>query len=270
MSPRRFPELAAQHQLLDRQILDSDGRMVGKVDDVELEEQPDGRLAVAALLTGPGALGPRLGGALGALTSRGWSRLSGHAPDDSNRVDYSVVDAIETAVRLNVSRATVDVDGFEQWVRTRIIDALPGAGVEPQESAGARHLPGATSAQAPASPAPTHRLDHLLGMHVRFADGTDGDQVTDVRLVPGDRLRGLRNELVTEGLIVGRRRPGTLFGYDRNPRQGPWLVRVAIRFLHRRTGYVEWADVASIDWRSRTVHLSRTDLRDLQPRADHP
>jgi sporulation protein YlmC with PRC-barrel domain len=48
--------------LLDRQLADCEGRLVAKVDDVELAEGDDGRLRVVALLTGPGALGPHLGG----------------------------------------------------------------------------------------------------------------------------------------------------------------------------------------------------------------
>jgi hypothetical protein len=115
-----------------------------------------------------------------------------------------------------------------------------------------------------------HRLNDLLGMHVRFADGTDGDQVIDVRLVPGDDVRGHLNELVTEGLIVGRNRPGTLFGYDRNPQQGPWLIRVILRFVHRHTGYLEWADVDHIDWQNARVHATTTSLRDLQAPTDRP
>jgi hypothetical protein len=113
-------------------------------------------------------------------------------------------------------------------------------------------------------PGRRHRLDDLLGMRVRFADGTDGDQVTDVRLVRGDRVRGQLAELVTDGLVVGRHRPGTLFGYDRDPHRGPWMVRVVMRRLHRRTGYLEWGDVASIDWEERVVHVDRTSLRPLQ------
>jgi hypothetical protein len=115
----------------------------------------------------------------------------------------------------------------------------------------------------------SHRLSDLLGMQVRFADGNTSDRVTDVRLVPGDRVRGQHSELVTEGLVVGRARPGTLFGYDRNPRQGPWLIRAVVRFLHRHTGYVEWRDVERIDWVDRTVHLRTTALRELQPRASN-
>ena len=108
-----------------------------------------------------------------------------------------------------------------------------------------------------------HRLNDLLGMDIRFADGTDGDQVTDVRLVTGDRVRGQLAELVADGLVVGRRRPGTLFGYDRDPRRGPWMIRTVVRLLHRHTGYLEWDDVELIDWEARVVHVRRTSLRKL-------
>jgi hypothetical protein len=110
-----------------------------------------------------------------------------------------------------------------------------------------------------------HRLDDLLAMHVVFADGRDGDQVTDVRMVRGDRVRGTVSELVVDGFVIGRRRPGTLFGYDRHPSMGPWMIRVLIRFLHRRTGYVAWEDVERIDWAEHVVRLRVDDLRPLAP-----
>ena len=53
--------------------IDPDGRMVGKVDDLELELAEDGTPYVTALLTGPRALGPRLGGRLG----RRWWPIAG-------------------------------------------------------------------------------------------------------------------------------------------------------------------------------------------------
>lgn len=116
--------------LLDRQILTSEGRMVGKVDDLELELRDDGRLYVSALLSGPGALGPRLGGALGTIVRSTWSRLSGRT--EPLRVDWSQVAHLTSVVELGVSAEAVDIDGFEDWVRDRFIAALPGSGVNPE------------------------------------------------------------------------------------------------------------------------------------------
>ena len=121
-------------ELMDRQLVDTHGRMVGKVDDVELEEREDGRLVVSGLLTGPGALGPRLGGGLGAMVTATWSRLSGCPSDQPRRVDFSLVDEIGTVVRLAVSRESSDVeglDGLETWMRDRVIGAIPGAREDP-------------------------------------------------------------------------------------------------------------------------------------------
>jgi hypothetical protein len=132
MNARRVPELDAQQQLLDRQIRDKDGFLVGKVDDVELAELPDGRLAVTALLTGPGALGPRIGGTVGALSTRVWTRLTGKPPGSTNRIEITDVADLGTVVTLAIGRETAGVDGFEVWARTRVIDAIPGSGKDPE------------------------------------------------------------------------------------------------------------------------------------------
>ena len=124
--------LDAHLELMDRQIVDVDGRMVAKVDDVELTEREDGRLVVAALLTGPGALGPRVGGAVGSISTAIWSRLSGRPVSDPGRIGIDAVGDISTTIRLRASRRTVNVDGFEVWVRDRVIAALPGAGKDPE------------------------------------------------------------------------------------------------------------------------------------------
>ena len=110
-----------------------------------------------------------------------------------------------------------------------------------------------------------HRMSDLLGMRIRFPDGRDGDQVIDIRLAPPGRLRGVRTELEVTGLVVGRMRPGTLFGYDRYPHQGPWLIRTIVGRLHRHTGYVDWSDVDHLDWEHGIVTLRVDRLGDLAP-----
>jgi hypothetical protein len=113
-----------------------------------------------------------------------------------------------------------------------------------------------------AAPRP-RRLTDLLGMGVVFADGRGGDQVVDVRLAPSARLRGQRTELEISGFVVGRMGPGTLFGYDRYPSHGPWLVRTVVGWLHRHTGYVAWEDVGEVDWDAQVLRLRVNELRCL-------
>src|SRR5205085_5695760 len=66
--------------LLDRQIVDVDGSFAGKVDDVELEESDEGGVwHVTAILSGAGALGPRIGGRFGRFLAALNRRLSDEA-----------------------------------------------------------------------------------------------------------------------------------------------------------------------------------------------
>jgi sporulation protein YlmC with PRC-barrel domain len=125
--------LDAHLNLLDRQIVDVNGRMVAKVDDVELQEQQDGRLAVTALLVGPGALGPRLGGLLGRCTTAVWSRLAHADRALAGRIDMSLVADIGSAITLTVRRESLDLGGFETWMREQVIEKIPGAVHEPEE-----------------------------------------------------------------------------------------------------------------------------------------
>jgi hypothetical protein len=67
--------LDAALQLLDHQLIDRDGALVGKIDDLELARSETGHLVVTAILSGPGALGPRLPGVLGRSVLAIWRRL---------------------------------------------------------------------------------------------------------------------------------------------------------------------------------------------------
>jgi sporulation protein YlmC with PRC-barrel domain len=92
-------------ELLDRQLLDVDGRMLGKVDDVELTQTEQG-LTVTALLTGQVALLHRLGGRLGNQMVTKYVLLR---PSETNRSRpwRIVIDDVEhlgTDVRLRVTR----------------------------------------------------------------------------------------------------------------------------------------------------------------------
>jgi sporulation protein YlmC with PRC-barrel domain len=113
--------------LLDRQVVDRDGLLVCKVDDVEFERGDDGNLYVATILVGPRALAARIGGRIGRWMHGIAERLS---TGEISRIDMSMVSEIGSAIKLSASRADLDVDPLEDWVREKIIARIPGSGHE--------------------------------------------------------------------------------------------------------------------------------------------
>ena len=124
--------LEAALQLLDRQLVDKDGRLAGKVDDLELTF-PDGGgpPLVTDSLAGPGALSRRVGGRLGAWLEAVANRLREGDDRRPARVPFSAVTEIGSAIRLRVVKAELETDRLEAWTRDRIIGKLPGAGDAP-------------------------------------------------------------------------------------------------------------------------------------------
>lgn len=125
-------EVDACLELLDRQLIDSGGDQAGNVDDLELTEQADGSFVVTAILSGPGALGPRLGGRLGAAVATAFRRFHPDADPDPARIPFGVVRDIGSHVTLSRSRDHLDVNRAEHWVRDRLITRIPGAGDAPE------------------------------------------------------------------------------------------------------------------------------------------
>ena len=125
--------LEAGLQLLDRQLVDSDGRLAGKVDDLELElPEGGGPPVVTAILAGPGALARRIGGRLGAGLEALASRLREGDDRRPARVSFAVVKRIGSAVELSVPKAELETNRLETWTRDHLIGKLPGAGDAPE------------------------------------------------------------------------------------------------------------------------------------------
>ncbi len=118
--------------LLDRQLVDPDGGLVGKVDDLELSERGDGRLVVTALLVGPAALGPRMGGYLGRWIVAVWRRLRPDAAPQSGRIPVDCLLSIDSAVHVTRVADWEGVSGLEAWLREFVIGRIPGANNEPR------------------------------------------------------------------------------------------------------------------------------------------
>ena len=100
------------------------------------------------------------------------------------------------------------------------------------------------------------RAGELLGRPVRDAAGRGIGRVREIRTeaVPGGD--GIPR-LVVRGLVVGSTRV-RLFGYQRHAQRGPAPLVALVRWLHRHSRYVGWAD----------VDLSGPEVRVRRPYAE--
>jgi sporulation protein YlmC with PRC-barrel domain len=103
--------------VLDHQLLDSEGRRCGNVDDLELEGVRDGTPRVVAILTGPPAWSGR--GRLGKLASR-------LASGPLVRVPWKEVEAIKSGVHLRKRAEELGLGRGDDRAR-RIVEKIPGA-----------------------------------------------------------------------------------------------------------------------------------------------
>ena len=132
--------------LMDRQLIDLEGRLLGKVDDVELTALDDG-WTITALLTGPEAWLGRLGGGIGNSLVTKWESLRPSEPNRTRpwRLSMDVVGRLDSAVHLDVRR---------EGVLTRDTEVF--------------------------------RLGDLAGMTVLDPDGRQVGKVIDARFEPAD------------------------------------------------------------------------------------
>jgi hypothetical protein len=103
--------------VLDRQLIDSEDRRCGKVDDLELEGARDGEPRVAAILCGPPA-----------WRRRGWpGRLAARvARGRTVRIPWEEVAEVKSSVRLKRTVAELGLSRGEDAAR-RLIEWLPGS-----------------------------------------------------------------------------------------------------------------------------------------------
>jgi hypothetical protein len=116
-------------RLLDRQLVDRDGRLAGKVDDLELTD-PGGNLeqpVVTAILAGPGALAGRLHTPLGRWLQAVCIRLLAPGQQGPSRVPFHLVEEVGASIRLRVGVEELGTVTGEAWVQ-QLIGRIPGAG----------------------------------------------------------------------------------------------------------------------------------------------
>jgi hypothetical protein len=117
--------------LLDRQLIDVEGRFAGTADDLELTIPEEGAPYVTAILAGPGSLSRRIGGRLGSWIESVHARLHPSIDPGPASISWGVVTEVGTAIRLSVPRSALETDLFESWVREHVIGRIPGSGHAP-------------------------------------------------------------------------------------------------------------------------------------------
>jgi sporulation protein YlmC with PRC-barrel domain len=116
--------------ILDRQLLDRDGRYCGKVDDVEIErDEATGTLVVTGLRSGPGALLYRFGR---HRIARWLQRVTGfvfppeRVNEDPTFIPIARVMEIGDHVSVAVDADELGSAAGERWVRDHVISRIPG------------------------------------------------------------------------------------------------------------------------------------------------
>jgi sporulation protein YlmC with PRC-barrel domain len=209
---------AALH-LLDRQVVDRDGLLVCKVDDLELSYYDDGSpAAVTRVLAGNAALVPRMSSRTGHWLRGRWISLGVQYADRDVPLSFPLgaIEHLGSGVELNVRR-----DG--------LLDRQP----------------------PPPPGVSLRRMGELLGMHVVTEHPELRGQILDVRL---EATRKDRWEV--RQLVVGPGRPGSLLGYDRGDFNGPWLVQAFVERLHRHVRLIDGDAVTDVDWEAGLVRIA--------------
>jgi sporulation protein YlmC with PRC-barrel domain len=246
--------MAALH-LLDHQLVDRDGVLVGKVDDLELAIGPDGGATMAALLSGPGVLATRLGHrTYGAWRERMEAAVDGPGGRTS-RIAVADVRRVSSRVEIGLPAPSLAAFGTERWVGDHLIGRIPGGrartGEGPEPGASGARAEGHPSEPAAGPPDPEGggpparvRVSTVLRREVVDGSGRRSGHVLDVRMVQDGAVgAGFDAAVRVDGLVVGVGRAPQRAGLFRQRVHGPWLLEQVARLAAPTRRYVPWGDV---------------------------
>jgi hypothetical protein len=112
--------------IMDQQLESADGRMIGRVADIEVEWRKDGSLVLTHLLLGPEALVGRVAEYMRPLAHR---LLSGRF---ERRIPFSEVEDLATTIRLRgtaeMYREQYGIGCSERWLASHVLRFIPGSG----------------------------------------------------------------------------------------------------------------------------------------------
>jgi sporulation protein YlmC with PRC-barrel domain len=119
------------HEVLDKQMLDSRRRKMGKVDGIVLELAEGRRPRVIAVETGVPTLARRLSRRLGRVVDALVQRLSPERPG-SCRVPWRRVRQIDLDVYVDLDAEGSPVFALERWLQQHVVARIPGGDRRPR------------------------------------------------------------------------------------------------------------------------------------------
>jgi sporulation protein YlmC with PRC-barrel domain len=112
-------------ELLDKQVVDRNGRELGRVDSIIFDLRDDGPALVTAIEIGLVTVAQRLHPFLGRC-ARALEVIAGVEADRPVRVPFSKIMTIERHIKLDLTSSDVRALAFEERARA-IVSAIPGA-----------------------------------------------------------------------------------------------------------------------------------------------
>jgi sporulation protein YlmC with PRC-barrel domain len=112
--------------LLDQQVTDRKGELMGKVDGVIVELRTEKPPRVAALVIGGGTAAQRVHRGWARWLLR-WRRRWGPRGDEPLEIPWSSVLKIGVDVKVDLEAERTPALAWEHWVRDHIIGRIPGA-----------------------------------------------------------------------------------------------------------------------------------------------
>jgi sporulation protein YlmC with PRC-barrel domain len=126
----REHELDLFRDVLDLPVYDRDKRLVGRVDDLELDEADPPQ--VVALLVGVPALAGRFRGRLRGWLRGGYARLDETRHGEPIRIPIERVLDLDGRVDIGMSREEAGIGALDRWIVDVVIGKIPGADHAPE------------------------------------------------------------------------------------------------------------------------------------------
>ena len=113
-------------EVLDKQVVDVNGRNAGRVDGIVLEWREHGPPRVVASEVSPITLLARFSHRLSRWYARRDARL-GHDRGTPFRIPWGNLERKKRRVALDRDVEATPINAFEDWLRERIVERIPGS-----------------------------------------------------------------------------------------------------------------------------------------------